>query len=538
MNDPFGTTREPPDELSALERRILALEQSEAVYKRELEFEQLISDLSSKFVSIPPERVDSEIVRALRRICGFTRCDRCALFAVLHEKGVWRITHFAAVEDAPSVPVGLELPVTMHPWVFDTLLNRREILSFSRLDELPAEADRDRRTYAEWGTKSSLDIPIFVEGAVDHVISVSTTGTEREWTTELVPKLKLLGETCVDALVRRRGQEELRESERNLLKAQRIAGLGTFTMDMSSKIFKTSDVMDELFGIDDAYDRSLDGWMARVHPDDRDMMTDVILNEAMTRGKNIDREYRIVRANDGTTRWIHSLGDLQFDIRGLNLELHGTCEDITERKRAEEDLRNSNRLLREALTGTVESMAAVVEFRDPYTAGHQKRVAELAEAIAAEMGLPAEQIEGVRMAAFIHDLGKISVPAEILCKPTLLRKPELELLRDHPRAGYDILKDIAFPWPIARIVLEHHEKLDGSGYPNGLSGDDILLESRIVTVADVVESMASHRPYRPSKGLDAAIAEIVGNKGTWYDGAVVDACLRLIREKDFRFLEI
>ncbi len=538
MNDPFGTTQEPSDELFALKRRIQALERSEAVYKRELEFEQLISDLSSKFVNIPPEQVDSEIVRALRRICGFTQCDRSALFAVLHEKGVWRITHFAAVEDAPSVPVGLELPVTMHPWVFDTLLKRKEILSFSRLDELPAEADRDRRTYAEWGTKSSLGIPIFVEGAIDHVISVSTTGSEREWPTELIPKLKLLGETCVSALVRRRGQEELRESQRNLLKAQRIAGLGTFTMDMSSRIFRTSDVMDELFGIDDAYDRSLDGWMARIHPDDRAMMADVILNEAIGRGQTIDREYHIVRASDGTTRWIHSLGDLQFDIRGLNLELHGTCEDITERKQAEEDLRKSNALLREALIGTVQSMASVVESRDPYTAGHQRRVAELAEAIAAEMGLPADQTEGIRMAAFIHDLGKISVPSEILCKPTLLRKAELELLRDHPKAGYDILKDIAFPWPIARIVLEHHEKLDGSGYPNGISGEGILLESRVVTVADVVESMASHRPYRPSKGIEAALAEIGENRGTSYDGAVVDACLRLFRERGFQLGEL
>ena len=538
MNDPFATTPEPSEELSGLKRRILALEQSEAVYKRELAFEHLISDLSSKFVNISPERVDSEIERALKRICAFTRSDHCALIAVLPEKGVWRITHFAAVKDAPSVPVGLELPVTMRPWVFDTLLNRKEILSFSRLDELPAEADRDRQTYLEWGTKSSLGIPIFVEGAVDHVISVSATENEREWPAELIPKLKLLGETCVGVLVRRRGQEELRESGRNLLKAQRIAGLGTFTMDMASRIFRTSDVMDELFGIDDAYDRSLDGWLARIHPDDRAMMADVILNEAMTRGQTIDREYRIVRASDGTTRWIHSLGDLQFDIRGLNLELHGTCEDITERKQAEEDLRKSNALLREALIGTVQSMASVVESRDPYTAGHQRRVAELAETIADEMGLPADRTEGIRMAAFIHDLGKISVPSEILCKPTMLRKAELELLRDHPRAGYDILKDIAFPWPIARIVLEHHEKLDGSGYPNGISGEDILLESRVVTVADVVESMASHRPYRPSKGLDAALAEIGENTGTSYDGAVVAACLRLFRERGFRLGEL
>ena len=142
------------------------------------------------------------------------------------------------------------------------------------------------------------------------------------------------------------------------------------------------------------------------------------------------------------------------------------------------------------------------------------------------------------MAAFIHDLGKITVPAEILCKPSILKKAEFELIQDHPRAGYDILKDIAFPWPIARIVLEHHEKLDGSGYPDGLSGDAILPESRIVMVADVVEGMASHRPYRPSRGLGAALAEIGKNDGTAYDHMAVGACLRLFRDGRFRFEEV
>jgi putative nucleotidyltransferase with HDIG domain len=176
----------------------------------------------------------------------------------------------------------------------------------------------------------------------------------------------------------------------------------------------------------------------------------------------------------------------------------------------------------------------VVESRDPYTAGHQRRVAELAHAIASEMRLPTNQIEGIRMAAIIHDLGKMAVPAEILSKPTKLKKSEFELIKDHPLAGYEILKDIAFPWPIARIVLEHHEKMDGSGYPNGSVGENTLLESKILTVADVVEAMASHRPYRPALGLDAALAEIEKNKGTHYDVTVVEACLSLFRDKGFQ----
>jgi len=177
-----------------------------------------------------------------------------------------------------------------------------------------------------------------------------------------------------------------------------------------------------------------------------------------------------------------------------------------------------------------------VEERDPYTAGHQRRVSDLARSIATEMGLPADQIDGIRMAATIHDLGKISVPAELLSMPRKLTDIEFSLIKTHSRSGYDILKDIEFPWPIARIILEHHERMNGSGYPQGLRGDNILIESRIISVADVVESMASHRPYRASLGIDAALEEIGKYSGILYDDNVVDACLRLFRDKGFQLL--
>jgi len=159
----------------------------------------------------------------------------------------------------------------------------------------------------------------------------------------------------------------------------------------------------------------------------------------------------------------------------------------------------------------------------------------VARAIATEMNLPIDRIDGIRMAAAIHDLGKISVPAEILSKPTKLTNLEFMLIKTHSQSGYDILKDIEFPWPVARIVLEHHERMNGSGYPNGLTGDNILMESRILAVADVVEAIASHRPYRPALGVDAALEEIEKNKGTLYDPEVVEVCLRLFREKGFGF---
>jgi putative nucleotidyltransferase with HDIG domain len=181
----------------------------------------------------------------------------------------------------------------------------------------------------------------------------------------------------------------------------------------------------------------------------------------------------------------------------------------------------------------VSVLGGMAEMRDPYTAGHQKRVANLAVAIGAELGLSPKELEGLELAASVHDIGKITVPAEILCKPTRLTRHEYDLIKDHAEAGFQILKDVAFPWPIARIVHEHHERMDGSGYPNGLRGDELLPESRIVAVADVVESMCVHRPYRSGLGCEAALGEIEANRGRLYDPAVVNACLRIFREQGY-----
>jgi len=191
--------------------------------------------------------------------------------------------------------------------------------------------------------------------------------------------------------------------------------------------------------------------------------------------------------------------------------------------------------LQKALEGIIKAMAMTVETRDPYTAGHQQRTANLAHAIAKEMKLPEKQVEGTHLAGIIHDLGKIAVPAEILSKSTRLRDEEFRMIQIHPQVGYDILKTIEFPWSLAEIVLQHHERMDGSGYPAGLSRGEILLEARILTVADVVEAMASHRPYRPSLGIDNALQEILKSRDTFYDAEVVDVCVKLFKEKGFKF---
>lgn len=216
------------------------------------------------------------------------------------------------------------------------------------------------------------------------------------------------------------------------------------------------------------------------------------------------------------------------------LGYQGIIRDISELVSGRRQLEKTLKELRKALGGTIEAMALTVETRDPYTAGHQRRVSNLARAIATEMGVSEDQIQGIRLAGVIHDIGKISVPGEILSKPGKISKNEFGIIKEHPQVGHNILNTVDFPWPIAQIVLQHHERMDSSGYPDGISGENILLEARILAVADVVEAMASHRPYRASLGIDIALREILKNRSSFYDPKVVDACLRLFNEKGYR----
>lgn len=206
-----------------------------------------------------------------------------------------------------------------------------------------------------------------------------------------------------------------------------------------------------------------------------------------------------------------------------------------DRRRAEAEVQHSLEKIKKALDGTVLAVANTVEMRDPYTAGHQRQVGQLAAAIAREMGFSPERVEGMRVLGCLHDIGKIAIPAEILSKPGRISSMEYTLIQDHPRVGYEIIKDIEFPFPLAEGILQHHERLNGSGYPQGISGPDIIPEARILGVADVVEAMASHRPYRGALGIDQALEEISGNRGILYDAEVVDTCLRLFLEKGFSF---
>ncbi len=343
----------------------------------------------------------------------------------------------------------------------------------------------------------------------------------------------------IDITDRKRAEEAIHSSRLKLTEAMDLARVVQWEVDLTTKELVLNDAYYTLYGTtaeqEGGYRIPGEDYVKRfVHPDDRWSFRQAAERRLINGESEFieDSKHRIVR-RDGEVRHILVRVHVSKDRAGYLIRYYGANQDITERKRAEEKLESALRNLRKAIGGTIEAIIQVVEMRDPYTAGHQRRVAHLARAMATEMGLPFDMIEGIRMAAVIHDIGKVSVPAEILSKPGKLTEKEFELVKDHTVTGYDILKDLEFPWPIAEIIYQHHEKLDGSGYPRGLKGDEVLMEARIIAVADVVEAMASHRPFRPALGMDAALDEIKAHRGSLYDPDAVDTCVKLFTEKGY-----
>jgi PAS domain S-box-containing protein len=333
-----------------------------------------------------------------------------------------------------------------------------------------------------------------------------------------------------DITERKRKELELRESQAligslvdNMLDAAVI-------IDQNGKTLFANNAAAELIGMTSPQDAVGIRVKDFIHPS---CMKSVIRNYLMVKRRHARflNEYKIITP-DGQEKDVEGLGT-NIIFKGMPAHIV-TLRDISERKSAEKKIRDGIIRLSNNLEETVISLASAFEMKDPYTAGHQRRVSEIVSAIALEMDMEQESFQGLRLASLVHDIGKINVPTEILSKPGKLTEPEFQLIRTHSEAGYDILKKINFPWPISKIVLQHHERMDGSGYPNGLSGQEILLEARIIAVADVIEAMATHRPYRASLGIEKALEEIEKNRGRLYDKDVADTCLHLFRSGKFR----
>ncbi|MGA9350435.1 MAG: HD domain-containing phosphohydrolase [Anaerolineae bacterium] len=386
----------------------------------------------------------------------------------------------------------------------------------------------------EAGVKSVAGLPLMVK---DRLLGVLYLHSLRAGAFHgQLPLLTTFANQVAIAVDNARLYEALWKSEERFKRIARATNDAIWDLDLVTNAVWWNEGVKTLFGYranEVGYDPMW--WREHIHPEDRERVVSGI-NAVINGGEEFwSDEYRYQRA-DGSYAHVFDRGYVLYDDSGKPVRMVGGIVDITERKRVEEELRQSFQKLRRAFEGTVNALVSAIEIRDPYTAGHQRGVTQLACAIAKEMGLPEEQIEGIRMAGLIHDLGKINVPAEILSKPGPLTELEYGLIKMHPQIGHDVLNGvIEFPWPVAQIVLQHHERMDGSGYPEGLAGEEILLEARILAVADVVEAMASSRPYREPRGIDEALGEISQNRGVLYDPEVVDACLKLFTEKGFKF---
>ncbi|MBU4349793.1 PAS domain S-box protein [bacterium] len=369
------------------------------------------------------------------------------------------------------------------------------------------------------------------ESAVECIKSGATDYVLKDKLSRLGPVVERALEEARLYRERRQARESLRESEeryRNLIEStydliQSVTPDGCFLF--------VNRAWQETLGYTKVELPSINLWKI-IHPQSLSYCQEIF--SQVIEGKSIKNIQATFVAKDGSPIQVEGNVTGRY-MGGKLIATHGFFHDITERKQSEEKLRQSYKKLRKMLKDIVQTVALTVEIRDPYTAGHQQRVSQLASAIARQMNLSPNQVEGIYMTAILHDIGKISIPAEILTKPGRLTEIEMNMLKTHPEVGYDILKRIDFPWPLAKVVLQHHERRDGSGYPKGLKGDEILIEARIMGVADVVEAMSSHRPYRPALGIDKALEEISQNRGILYDPEVVDTCLKLFKEKGFKF---
>jgi len=379
---------------------------------------------------------------------------------------------------------------------------------------------------APYGWASSAALPLHRDGVA--IGSLTLYSTTKEWFDDETKALLVnMADDISFALEAIHAASTLAESEHRFrsLVEQSIAGV--YILD-DGVLTYTNPRFNEILGhpADEVVGRTL---LSFVSPDDRPH-TARLLDAAWATDGRTETTFKSAR-NDGTTALI-GITTSRATYQGRNVMM-GLAQDVSDRKVAEAHIQRYATQLEHTFIQTVALATTLSEMRDPYTAGHEERVAALAVAIGVELGLPDDQLEGLRVSGFLHDVGKISVPTEILTKPVRLNSIERRLVEQHAQAGHDVLATVDFPWPVATVALQHHERLDGSGYPRGLRGDEIILEARIVSVADVVESMSSHRPYRAALGIDAALAEIEQGAGKKYDPSVVEACRRLYREKGY-----
>lgn len=415
-----------------------------------------------------------------------------------------------------------------------------EVLSDMKISELAIDrfksvVEKSVRTRLLKGKEGEYEIPILASDGKQYIVAVKAS--------PLYKQGKIIGGIMLveNITERKLAQASLRESQRLLADTIESLPDATLVIDREGKVLYWNRAIVEMTGFPaadmvgkDNYEYAIPFYGTR-----RPILIDMIVDPKV----RFDNQYSYVKREGlalltethigklrGQDRVLWGRATPLFDTRGRVIGAIESIRDITERKMAEEELMRNNSRLEAIFSGTVDALAATTEKRDHYTAGHQHRVASLACLIAEEMGLSPNRINNIRIAGMLHDIGKLDIPFELLYKPEKLSDLEILLVQSHPEAGYDIVKSIPFEGPISDIILQHHERIKGTGYPQGLAGDKILLEAKILAVADVVEAMSSHRPYRPALGIEKALEEIQKNAGQLYDEEAVNACVKIINQ--------
>jgi PAS domain S-box-containing protein/putative nucleotidyltransferase with HDIG domain len=537
MHDRNKTKEQLTSELSEMRQQLALLEQTrvtkdqtEHALKSTEETLKLILNLSTNFAILSSDEIYDGINDVMKIVGEFAGVDRFYMFEFSDDGSIIRNTHeWCANGIEPLIQTRRGVPASKLPPFIRPIWD----LEVVNIPDLPRVTKRNGRGPVKLA-QSIIVVPMVYNISLIGFLGFESIRAKKMWPESAVSLLKIVGETFTNALVRKRTEDSLRESESHFRNIFDYAVEGIFQNTLDDRYKSVNPAFARTLGYESPEEvlSSITDISHQlfVKPESYQTLKALLTEKGFIEGYETEF-YR----KDGSKIWVSINARAVRNGNDAISFFEGFHQDITQRKRAEEALKKSVESLKRTLDGTVDALSTTLEMRDPYTAGHQKRVALIACKIAEEMGLSEDQIEGIRVMGFLHDIGKIVVPAEILSKPGKINEYEFHIIKAHSQVGYDILKGIELPWPVALATIQHHERLDGSGYPQGLKGDQIILEARILAVADVLEAMASHRPYRPALGLDKALDEIAQKKGAVYDTEVVDACLRLFVDKGFRY---
>lgn len=502
---------------------ITSQKKSENDLKRQLGFEKNMHMVLSRIVGMSD--IDEAINITLSYLGKLAGVNRSFLFLLYDNDTMMDNTHeWCADGIAPQMAQLQNLPANKFPWLMQKL-SKGESVSVIDFAEIPEDAKAEQEFFKKQDVKSFLIVPLNIKEKFAGFIGYTITKETRNWKDEDILLLKTVSDILGDFLERKRADDANHERDERFRLLAHASFEGIAILD-KNKIIDANHILVSMLGYKPS---ELTG---------KDLVEFVDEKEKAGLGKYLEGDTSqpfktTAKRKDGSTIpvEIHSK-KLPFQNESFPVV---AVRDLSAQKIEPEDKGKGEELkkMRKALFGSVQAFADAVALRDPFAEGHGHGVSNLACEIAKEMKLPEEQIEGLRVAAIIHDIGKICIPVEILSKPGRITEAEFMIIKSHPKVGHDLLKDINFPWPIARIVLQHHERMDGSGYPDGISGDGILLEARIITVAEVIDTILSNRSYRPAKGVDSAVEEITKYKGKLYDADVCEAAFKIIKRDGF-----